>query len=134
MKEYAKRPSRNLKTIQTPDSYLVFGTKIHGSKLIYFMYCKYLILQDLSISTLQLPVFNTVEKRLYPYPGLYFFGSVSDNQITGTWITYCTVVYWKPCDIIFLWQVICIIIKTFSVRTLIKTHLKLIGLHTDTKI
>lgn len=79
MKEYAKRPSRNLKAIETPDSYLVIGTKIHSSKLIYFMYYTYLILQGLFISTLQLTGFKTIERRLYPYTGLYFFGSVSDN-------------------------------------------------------
>lgn len=133
MKEYAKTPSRNLKKIQTPDSYLFIGTKIHRSKLIYFMYRWYLILQDLSISNLELPVFNTVEKKFYPYSELHFFGSVWQ---LGPGLL--TAIYWKPCDIIFLWLFICqrnsIIIKTFSVRTLVKTCLKLIGHHTDTNI
>lgn len=129
MKEYAERPSRNPKPIQTPDSYLVIGTKIYGSKLIYFMYHRYLILQDLSVSTLQFPVFNTVERRQYPYPGLNF---LAQSLTTRTWNTYCSLLK-------TMWHYFSLgshmhYNKTFSVRTLVKTHLKLIGLHTDNKI
>lgn len=87
MKEYAKRPSRNLKTIRTPGSCLVVGTKRHGSKLIYLIYCTHLILQDLSISTLQLPVCSLLNGDCIHILDFIF---LAQSLTTGTWITYCS--------------------------------------------
>jgi len=43
------------------------------------MYCIYLTLQGLYMSGLQLTAFHAVERRLYSYSELCFFGSVFHN-------------------------------------------------------
>lgn len=77
MKQYAKRPSRNLKPINLTATWLL--AKYTFFKINLFLYCIYLILQGLYMSTFPLTAVYAVERRLYPYSRLSFFGSVFDN-------------------------------------------------------